>query len=220
MGSVLTKSGQFICYKTGQFYLLLTKAHFAQDTGIDYKTGDSLTELFGLWKAYLAPVLDHRHDLVTSKPKNMDMPLLKKLAVLRGRQLTYLPESSFLTVRGADGPDSHYTLIRNSAHSNISELFSEDERRLPDEDTLTVTRGFIGAYPNAFYRVPDNRLGDFVNLIADLRSAQDYSTLAATFAVRRTDPDFWAYSDALHDAYRKAEPVEAALFDYNRFENR
>ncbi len=24
MGSVLTKSGQFICYKTGQFYLLLT----------------------------------------------------------------------------------------------------------------------------------------------------------------------------------------------------
>ncbi|MGH8550786.1 MAG: fatty acid cis/trans isomerase [Methylococcales bacterium] len=201
-------------------YLNGSKAYFAQNTGIDYKTGDPLKEIFGLWKAHLAPVLDHHYDLAENGSENHDGTLLAKLAGLRGRTLSYLPESSFLAIRGADGRDRHYTLIRNSAHSNISELFSEQERRLPDEDTLTVAQGFIGAYPNAFYWVPGNRLDDFVNLVANLRSEADYETLSARFAVRRTDPGFWVYSDALQDAYRQAEPIEAALFDYNRFENR
>ena len=197
-----------------------SKAYFTGNTGIAYQSGNPLTELYGRWKAHLAPVLDHRYDLTAKGPDGTNTALLNKLAALRGRAVSYLPESSFLVIRGEDGRDHHYTLIRNSAHSNVSELFSEEERRLPDEDSLLVVRGFIGAYPNAFYRVPSNRLATFVNLAGSLRSEQDYAALAARFAIRRTDPRFWTHSDAVHEAYRQAEPVEGALFDYSRLENR
>jgi len=38
--------------------------------------------------------------------------------------------------------------------------------------------------------------------------------------VRRTDPAFWATSDAMAVAYERSAPLEAGLFDYNRLENR
>jgi hypothetical protein len=40
------------------------------------------------------------------------------------------------------------------------------------------------------------------------------------FGVRRTSPDFWAFSDALQRDYVQQEPVTGAILDYNRFENR
>ena len=39
----------------------------------------------------------------------------------------------------------------------------------------------------------------------------------ARFGLRRTDTRFWSYSDGVHAAYRRWAPVEAALFDFNRF---
>ncbi|MBS1213891.1 MAG: putative fatty acid cis/trans isomerase [Proteobacteria bacterium] len=201
-------------------YLNGSKAYYGQESGIDYQSSDPLVELFPQWKAHMAPVLDHRHDLPESLPGDEEAALLKRLAKVRGRALSTLPETSFLTVRGAGGRERHYTLIRNSAHSNIAELFSEPERRLPEEDTFLVAQGFIGAYPNAFYQVSADQLGTFVGLIESLRSDQDYAVLVERFALRRTNARFWAHSDALHEAYRKADPVEAALFDLNRFENR
>jgi hypothetical protein len=131
-----------------------------------------------------------------------------------------LPEASFLTVIDKQGREHPFTLLRNSAHSNISEMFDEEYRRLPDEDTLTLVPGFLGAYPNAFYRVDAARLTWFVSQVGNLKSEADYADLSSHFALRRTDNRFWSHSDALHEAYRKSEPVEAALFDYNRFENR
>ena len=48
----------------------------------------------------------------------------------------------------------------------------------------------------------------------------DYAAFAKRWAVRRNSPDFWAFSDALLDRYRKDQPIEAGVLDYNRFENR
>lgn len=59
-----------------------------------------------------------------------------------------------------------------------------------------------------------------VDLVGHLQNEQDYAALSAQFVIRRTDPRFWSHSHALHVAYRKVEPIEAALFDSNRMENR
>jgi len=56
--------------------------------------------------------------------------------------------------------------------------------------------------------------------IRNLSSEADYRALADRFAVRRTNPGFWAYSDALQEAHLRLDPVDAGLLDYNRFENR
>jgi hypothetical protein len=111
-------------------------------------------------------------------------------------------------------------VIHDAGLSNIAALFNEEKRRLSDEDALTVTRGLIGAYPNAFYRVDRGSLSEFVKAVTELAGEEDYRRLAERFAVRRTDPSFWEHSDRLHRIFSDLNPVEAGLFDYNRFENR
>ena len=139
---------------------------------------------------------------------------------LKGRAVSFLPEVIFLTIIDEKGQKHNFSILHNSAHSNISQMFKEDARRLPDEDTLTVVPGFLGAYPNAFYRLESSRLPWFVKMVGNLQSEADYAALSTRFAIRRTDNRFWSHSDSLIENYRKTFPVEAGLFDYNRFENR
>ena len=61
---------------------------------------------------------------------------------LKGKAVSYLPKTAFITVIDEQKQEHYYTLLRNSAHSNVSELFKEDSRGLPDEDTLTLAPAF------------------------------------------------------------------------------
>jgi hypothetical protein len=173
-----------------------------------------------MMKKYAAPVASPRYALAASGLPPASLRELERLGALRGRALSYLPEASILTVRDAAGGEHHFSLIANRAHSNVSELFDEAERRLPDEDTVLVANGFIPAYPNAFFAVDSSRLNAFVENIRDLKSEADYAALATAYGIRRTDLRFWAHSDELHAAWRRSAPREAGLFDYNRFANR
>ncbi|MFM8333684.1 MAG: fatty acid cis/trans isomerase [Candidatus Methylumidiphilus sp.] len=201
-------------------YLNGNKGYFYQDSGLTYTSADPWPEFARQWKAYMQPVLNPRYELSSSTLAKQHLQGIKQLAALTGPAIANLPEASFLTVADDKGAEHHFTLLRNSAHSNIAQMFKEENRRLPAEDTLTVVPGFLGAYPNAFYRVTAAELPQFVEMAGDMQSEADYARLAERFAIRRTDERFWQHSDTLHAAYRKTEPVEAALFDYNRLENR
>ena len=65
----------------------------------------------------------------------------------------------------------------------------------------------------------DERRQAIMDLLVAAR-AVDLDDLADRFAVRRTDPRFWAAADALHDSYVSWAPLEAGAFDLNRLENR
>ena len=194
--------------------------YYAQETGIAFDTHDPLAELYGMMKSYAAPVATQRYAIASSGLSGAPLRSLSDLSRIRGRAISRLPEASFLTVRGAGGRDYHFTLLSNSAHSNVAELLGDDKRRLPDEDDLSVMNGFVGAYPNAFFVVRAEDLPGFVDAIRRLASEADYQALLARYGIRRTDERFWAHSDALIEAYRRWAPREAGLFDYNRFENR
>ncbi len=190
------------------------------ETAIHYETQQPKTELHGILAAHLEAVRDDRFDLDAAKtPPDIVAPLLE-LSALAGVRLKLLPQSAFLYVPDAPAGASVFTIIRNNGHSNIASPFGENHRRLLAEDTLTVVRGFIGTYPNAFYVVPRARLGEFVAQVGGLETAADYAALATGFGVRRTDPDFWTTSDRLAEIYRLGWPVEAGLFDLSRYENR
>ena len=60
-----------------------------------------------------------------------------------------MPEFSLLLLRRPGERLQIVSLVRNSAHSNVSQMFDEEERRRPKEDTLLALDGVIGAYPNA-----------------------------------------------------------------------
>ena len=48
----------------------------------------------------------------------------------------------------------------------------------------------------------------------------DYRAWADRWAVRRTNPQFWDYSDQLMDAYQQWDRLDAGLIDWSRLENR
>jgi hypothetical protein len=200
-------------------YLFGSKAWFNQESGIDYHSSDPQGELYDLLRARLAPVLDNGFALSTLTDAALRNNL-QTLAAVRGRSLSFMPEAAFLRLDDPANGARYFTLLRNTGHSNVTHLADEKKELLPDENTLTVVPGFIGAYPNALYVMPRAALPEFTAAVRTLSSAADYRALADRFAIRRTHPQFWAYSDALQDAYPDLAPGEAGLFDYNRLENR
>ncbi|MBV1857787.1 MAG: fatty acid cis/trans isomerase [Nannocystaceae bacterium] len=187
-------------------------------SGIDYTTGDPKWELYLKLRRYLSSVLDERAELRTVSEALREP--LKRLTALRGTPVSRMPEMAFLLVPDAAPADQVFTLLRNSAHSNIASPLNERDRRLPAEDTLSVVRGFGGTYPKALYRVPTAELEAFVAAVESLVGEDSYARLQARYGVRRTDDRFWSTVDRLHQIYAEQEPIEAGLFDISRVENR
>ena len=69
----------------------------------------------------------------------------------------------------ARGAPRYVTLLRNTAHANVAHLAREKSQLLPEENTLTVVPGFIGAYPNAIYRAAATELPALRDAIAGWR---------------------------------------------------
>ncbi|SBT04707.1 Fatty acid cistrans isomerase [Candidatus Accumulibacter aalborgensis] len=196
-----------------------TLAHFDVETGISFQTDDAQQEFYAMLGTRLAPVLNQRHDLsgVSDVALRND---LAALAGVRGASLSWLPELVVLRVDDPPREARFFTLLRNTGHSNVTSLLREGRELLPAENTLTVAQGFIGAYPNAIYRVGRSEIRDLARAIAALSSENDYRTLADRYAVRRSDPGFWPTSDELQAAHLLAAPISAGILDYNRLENR
>ncbi|MEJ2532579.1 MAG: fatty acid cis/trans isomerase [Halioglobus sp.] len=141
---------------------------------------------------------------------------LDSLVQNRGSHNSFLPETSFVNIVSAQS-DTAITLVRNSGFSNIAELFREEERRLPEEDSLTIVHGFLGAYPNYFFQVNEKEVPRFAAQIAALDSPEAFGGLRERYGVRRNAPWFWRLSDKFHRMYQAQDPVTAGVFDYNRY---
>lgn len=200
-------------------YVYGSLAHFDIETGIRFRSGDARREFFGLLQQRLAPVADRRYELAGLGDAALQADL-ELLAAVRGAALSWMPELVILRIEDGVRAPRYVTLLRNTGHSNVSSLLREGRELLPEENTLTVARGFVGAYPNAIYRVRRSQISELARAIGQLGSADDYRALADRFAVRRSDPAFWQYSDELQATHLQLAPVTAGLLDYNRLENR
>jgi hypothetical protein len=99
-------------------------------------------------------------------------------------------------------------------------MFDEQARRVPAEDTLTVVPGFLGAYPNALFKLKQEDLPDFSDAVGHLASEADYAALMDRWGVRRTDPAFWAHSDLIYGQVEVLDYADTGVLDYSRIENR
>jgi hypothetical protein len=200
-------------------YVYGKDARLDVESAVPYRGGEPQLELFELLRQRLRPVLDGRFDLAGVADAQLRAEL-QLLAAVKGASLSWLPEMSVLRIDAGGAAPRWFTLLRNTAHANVAHIAREKSELLPDENTLTVVPGFIGAYPNAVYRSSVGDLPALRAALAGLASEADYRKLADRFAVRRTDPRFWAASDDLHEAYARWAPRESGLFDYSRLLNR
>lgn len=154
----------------------------------------------------------------TNRKENQVEEMLAVINQLRGPQVSYLPEHSFLMVD--DGRDSQvFTLVRNNAHSNVTSMFGEQANRLPSEDTMMALKGVVGSYPGAIFKVDKSDIQQFSKFFVAVDSQNSLEKLVDAFGVRRTHPDFWSVSDDLKALYEKSDPINAGVLDYNRLEN-
>ena len=193
-------------------YVLSDTVAFDRDTDISYKTDNPKREL----------LLDLRQRLhgASAERYAVQEAAFEPLRDLDGKPFSLMPQVAFVQVIGSRGDERVYTLLHNSAYSNNAQMFREAQRRIPVEDYITVVRGFIGAYPNVFFQVPEKNLESFVASIIALKNEGDYSALVDRYGARRNATWFWRLSDKLHAHYREHHPIEAGLFDLNRYENR
>jgi len=203
-----------------QSYIYGSRASFDQPSGITYATDDPKHELYGMLRHKLSPVLNHDYDLDGPGVPKGHREAFAAMTGIRGAAATQLPETAFINVHAANGRDYYYTLLRNSAHKNITSLFGESSERQPENDTISVLKGFLGSYPGAYWRVAEADLPALAEQVRALRSEDDYRSLLDRYGVRRTAPDFWSFSDKIMAAHQQANPVENGLLDYNRLENR
>jgi len=190
----------------------------SSEPDIDYLTDNPKQELYAMLRHRLADVLPMKHDMASIQNTTIRAEL-ERLNKLLGKPATILPENAMLQVNTRAGSE-FFTLLRNTAYASISAVFDEKKNRLPDEDTLTVLPGFIGAYPNAFFVVDEHKLNDFVNKVSNLETEIDYAQVVDLYGIRRTNSNFWAHSDEFHAGYRNLSPLTFGILDYNRLENR
>lgn len=188
------------------------------ESGVLYKTKDYKTEFFAQMRERLGASLNQHLDLQHADIKAGERAELQKLTSLRGAAVANLPEVVFLRVVVKDAPDHAFTLLHNAAYANVAVLLLDRERRRPQLDTLTVVPGFVGAYPNAFWRVTEAELPAFIRQFSRVRSKQDFHALEQRYRIARDNEKFWSYSDWMHRAYRERDPIGWGLFDYNRYE--
>jgi len=178
---------------------------------LQFKTADPKTELLAQFAEHLGPM--------GQSPMQVDFNdhrVLEPLRKLRGPAVGMLPEITLIRVPG----HGLYSLLRNNDFTNLSSLFGEEARRRPEQDEITLVRGVVGSYPNSFMQVEPAKLSEFVQQLTAMRTEKDFVALRDRYGVRRTNPDFWAFSDKVHADYHRLYPDEAALLDYNRLENR
>ncbi|WP_373973666.1 fatty acid cis/trans isomerase [Chitinibacter sp. SCUT-21] len=175
--------------------------------------------LLARFKQRTAPILNRQFDLSQIQSSKLRQAL-HNLGAVSGESLQWLPQSVLIKVLPKQGQAIWLTLLNDSAYKNVAQIFFEEKRRLPAEDRLTLLNGFIGAYPNAYWVVPEAQLASLTQQIGALKQESDYTVLMDQFGVRRTSAQFWPLSDEVHHTLRLRQGIDYGLLDYNRLENR
>ena len=192
-------------------------------TNIAFLTNQPKAELFELIAKHLGAALPKEHS-ISAISNTVIAEQLQKLETLEGTQTRFLPQQMLLIIEEqsptGDTLQHHASLLKNTAHLNITSMFKENQNLIESENTVTVANGIVGSYPNVFIKVRIDQLPALVKELKTLHSAQDYKTMLDQFGVRRTNRDFWEISDKVHQQFAKDAPIGFGYLDYNRFENR
>lgn len=130
----------------------------------------------------------------------------------------YFPELSLILLKRKDGGSDVYSIVHNREHENVSWIMGEDLRLAPQQDTLTIRKGILGAYPNMLFEVDERDVSTFTSLATLIRSANGFKTLVDRFGVKRTSPRFWEVFDRIGAVARAYEPLNWGTLDLTRYE--
>lgn len=194
-----------------------TNLQFSMPSALAYNSDDVLEELI------------HRMRVRSSRPLQQS-PIdtnnvltafenINQLSAKYSPWLRYLPELSYVLIHNDNGNiEQVVSLIVNRAHTNVSFIFGEDDRRLPAEDTMLVVNGSLGSYPNFIFWVNRQDLKQFSDQAGKISSEKMMTTLVEKYGIRRTDQRVWKVIDKLTQ-YREKYEQAVGILDISRYAN-
>jgi len=90
-------------------------------------------------------------------------------------------------------------------------------RRCFNAVTLTAYRGLLGSYPNFMFNVPLNEIEAFTAALHAVRTREQFIEVVGHYGLSRTHPEIWTNFQWFVDYMRRASPVEAGVYDLNRY---
>lgn len=145
---------------------------------------------------------------------------LREIASVRAISKTpyaqYFPDLALLKIRTNTIPRV-FSLVRNKEHENVSWIMGEALRMAPQEDTLTIKEGYMGAYPNMIFDMTESDLQRFIARVKAVKSEKDYQKLTSEFGILRTNPEFWRHYDELTNHQKKHSNLDFGYLDLTRY---
>jgi hypothetical protein len=133
---------------------------------------------------------------------------------------SYKANLAFVRIVRDNRPDACFTIVVNRWHDNVSYYAMLLEKNVLDssKDNLDILPGFVGSYPNYFFKIHEQELPDFLELLSNKEKAEDAEIdRLVSYGINRADPQFWQEYDWFQQRFFQKQPVEAGLFDLNRY---
>ncbi len=124
---------------------------------------------------------------------------------------------AFVRVRMKNTKDLRGSFIVNRWHDNVNSYNKEEKTLNAKKDTLDIVEGSLGSYPNVFFVVDEEDLPDFFDMIKNFKPNAYYWAKAKKYAISRSDKKFWEHFDWFQEQFKKEKPLEAGLYDLNRY---
>lgn len=206
-------------------------------SGFTYKTSEPKREfLETLVESHFKPEQNISFDVNYLREGEAYPPLPEKYETitdyLQGFKSVSRPGSSFFThvldhnanlgyvrimVNDDSKDDVYISLVINRWHEDVTTLFREANKLRPEKDNVTFVKGFVGSYPNYFYEVPLEKLPQFLAVLRDFDGSKKYWKILNSFGINRMSDRFWEVYDRFQDRFMSEEPLQAGLFDLNRY---
>ena len=109
------------------------------------------------------------------------------------------------------------TMVINRWHDNVNSLLLADGTLDSEKDTIDFHLGAIGSYPNVFFIVKEDDVGEFFNMLMHFQENDAYRASFKKFATSRANKDFWKYYDWFQEYFNTTKPLTSGMFDLNRY---
>ena len=124
---------------------------------------------------------------------------------------------AYVRVQMKDDTNMSGSFIVNRWHDNVNSYNKEEKTFDAKKDTLDIIEGSVGSYPNVFFDVKEEELPDFFEMIKNFEDRPEYWAKAKHYAVSRSDENFWDYFDWFQKRFEQEQPLQAGLYDLNRY---
>lgn len=217
VAAVLTERDTRVEYRTDspkrEFVERVIDEHILESTGIAFDEVNYVR--VGDPKPVMPTSFETRADLMNG---------LRTLSVAGTGFIRHITASeanlAYVRLRNFEGSDHVMTIVINRWHDNVNSMFGEASRLDPSKDAVEFHSGTIGSYPNLFFDLSADDLPDFFDLLANFDVSPAYREKFERFGISRSDPRFWEAYDWFQRWFDRTDPLQAGLYDLNRYKPR